>query len=69
MTDSELLKAMARQLDRMEYNQRELEKALPELQKAMFLVIDQILDDVDDDQELDLDGNLGARERDDTQPL
>jgi hypothetical protein len=62
MTDSELLKAMARQLDRVEYNQLELHK-------AMLVMLEQMADTVDDEPELDLDGNLGARERDDTQPL
>jgi hypothetical protein len=63
VTDSELLKAMARQLDRVEYNQ-------VELHKAMLVMLEQMADtDEPDDSQMDLDGNLGARERDDTQPL
>ena len=62
MTDSELLKAIARQLDRVEYNQMELHK-------AMLVMLEQMADTVDGEPELDLDGNLGATERDDTQPL
>lgn len=76
MTDSEKLDAALRQLDRIEHDVQQLlrgttriEHGQVETHNAMLVMLEQMADTVDDEPELDLDGNLGSRERDDTQPL